>query len=77
MVLLEGGRVIVIGAAVGVAAAFWLTSVLESMLVDVTAFDTATFIGALSVLSIVSFAAVLIPALRATKLDPLLALQSE
>lgn len=77
MVLWAGGKVVVVGTAIGVAAAFWLTAVLQSMLVGVEAIDPLTFGTAVALLMGVSFAAILIPSLRATRLDPLIALQAE
>ena len=77
MVMVAGGKVVIVGALFGVVAAFWLTKSLQSMLVEVDAVDPLTFTGAVLVLLAVSFAAVLVPALRATRLNPMIALQSE
>lgn len=77
LVLGSGLRVVAVGATFGVVAAFWLTSALSSMLVDVSAIDPLSYLAAVAVLFLVSVAAILIPSLRATRLDPIIALQAE
>jgi putative ABC transport system permease protein len=77
LVLGAGLRVVIIGLAFGTAAAFWLMQMLESMLVGVSPVDPVSYAGAIAVLFVVSAAAIIIPALRATRLDPMIALQSE
>ena len=77
LVFTSGVRVVAIGVVVGVLAALLLTRTLGSMLVGVGATDPATFITAAVVLSAVSLIAILVPSLRATKLDPMIALQAE
>jgi putative ABC transport system permease protein len=77
LVLASGLRVVAFGAAFGLVAAFWLTGALSSMLVDVTAIDPLSYVVALGVLLVVSFAAMLVPSVRATRLDPNIALQAE
>ena len=61
--------------AIGLVAAFWLTRTLDSMLVDVSAIDPISFTVAAVVLLLVSLAAILVPSLRATRLDPMIALK--
>lgn len=61
----------------GVLASLLLTRMLESMLVEVNAIDPISFVGAVGVLVVVSFMAILVPSLRATRLDPMIALQAE
>jgi putative ABC transport system permease protein len=77
LVVMAGLRVVVIGLACGIAAALWLMRMLESLLVDVTPLDPVSYVGAVVVLFAVSMAAIIIPALRATRLDPMIALQAE
>jgi predicted permease len=77
LVLGAGFRVVCAGMLLGVIASLWLTRLLESMLVEVKAVDPISFIGAIAVLLVVSFAAILVPSLRATRLDPMIALQAE
>jgi putative ABC transport system permease protein len=73
----SGFRVVLAGGLVGFVAAFWLTRGLKSMLVDVTPTDPVTASLAAAALLVVTGAAVAIPALRATRLDPMIALQGD
>ena len=77
LVLSAGMQVVGVGIAGGVFAAFVLTRALQSMLVDVKPLDPLSYVGATLVLTLVSLAAIVVPARRATTLDPMLALQSE
>jgi ABC-type antimicrobial peptide transport system permease subunit len=77
LVIGAGLRVVLVGLAFGMAAAFWLTRLLQSLLVDVSPLDPISYAGAIVVLVAVSLAAIVVPALRATRLDPMIALQSE
>ncbi|HWH50185.1 MAG TPA: ADOP family duplicated permease [Gemmatimonadaceae bacterium] len=77
MVLAEGLRVVAIGTAFGLLGAFWSSSLLRSMLVDVTTTDPAAYVAAIAVLVVASMAAIIVPARRATQLDPMIALQAE
>jgi putative ABC transport system permease protein len=72
-----GLRVVAIGAAAGVVAGIALTRTMSAVLVDVTPNDPGTYAGALAVLGFVALAAILIPSIRATRLDPNVALQTE
>jgi len=66
-----------IGAAIGVAAAFQLTRALSGMLYGVTARDPLVFAGVPLLLIAVSVIASFVPARRATRIDPLVALRYE
>ena len=77
LVLASGLRVVGYGVVFGIVAVFWLSSALASMLVDVSAIDPLSYAAALVVLFVVSLAAILVPSLRATRLDPIIALQAE
>lgn len=77
MVVRQGIVLVAIGTAIGLAAAFFLTNLLASILFGVEARDPAVFIGAPLILAIISIAAVSIPALWASRVDPLSALRYE
>ncbi|PWT93384.1 MAG: ABC transporter permease [Blastocatellia bacterium] len=75
MVLRNGFMLAVSGIAVGLVASFALTRLMTSLLFGVSATDLSTFILDAAVLAIVALAACYIPARRATKVDPLVALR--
>jgi putative ABC transport system permease protein len=66
-----------IGVALGLAAALTMTRVMKNMLFNVSTTDPATFILIVLLLIGVALIAIYIPARRATKVDPLIALRSE
>jgi putative ABC transport system permease protein len=76
-VLREGLALPFIGLAVGVAASLALTRLLRASLYEVTATDPAVFVAAVVLLTLAAALACLIPALRATRVDPLEALRAE
>jgi putative ABC transport system permease protein len=67
----------VVGLTVGAVAARGLTRYLESLLFHVTAGDALTFIVVAVVLGLVALAATALPAIRAVRVNPMLALRSE
>jgi predicted permease len=77
MVLRMGLTLIGIGLAVGLAVSFAANRVLASELFGVTAHDPATFVGVALVVIAVGVAACWIPARRATRVDPVVALRFE
>ncbi|HXD48486.1 MAG TPA: ABC transporter permease [Gemmatimonadaceae bacterium] len=77
LVLAAGAKVVAIGLVLGMMGALLLTRSLASMLVGIGATDPATYASAIIVLVAASGCAILIPALRATRLDPNIALQAE
>ena len=73
----EGGRLVAIGMAIGLAGALILSRFMASALTEIGAFDFTTFVGSALVLTTAGLAATLIPALRATRIDPVEALRHE
>jgi len=75
LVLTRAMALAAIGIAIGVAGAIALTRYLTSMLFGVKPIDVVTFIAVAVVLALVVLVACLVPARRATKIDPLEALR--
>jgi putative ABC transport system permease protein len=77
MVLSEGLRMSFVGLALGIAGALALTRLISSFLFGVSATDAATFVSVCAVLIAAACAAAWIPARRAIKIDPAVALRQE
>ena len=77
MVVNQGMRPVVIGLAIGIAAAFALGRLLTSQLYEVSAHNPALLAGATVLLAAIALIACLLPARRATHVDPIQALRAE
>jgi putative ABC transport system permease protein len=77
LVIGQGIKLAVAGLALGIVAALGLTRILSSLLFGVSAHDPVTFGGVSLVLVIAGILACYIPARRATKVDPIIALRYE
>jgi predicted permease len=77
MVVLQGMRLALVGVLLGVAAAFFLARFLAAFLFGVETRDPLAFLGVPVLLSAVAFLAVWLPARRASRVDPIIALRSE
>ncbi|MCH7823913.1 MAG: ABC transporter permease [Acidobacteria bacterium] len=77
LVMRQSFKIAVFGLVVGVGAALGLSRFVESWLFGVSAFDTTTFVAVPAVLALVAMVACLVPALRATRVDPIEVLKAE
>ncbi len=77
LIFSQGMTQVIIGLAIGLAAAFGLTRALESLLVQVSPGDPVTLISVALVLTAAAVLGCLIPALRAMRVDPVVALRHE
>jgi ABC-type antimicrobial peptide transport system permease subunit len=73
----HGLKLIAVGLIAGIAAALVLTRLMETLLFDVRSNDPATLAGVAALIAAVAGAASLIPAFRATRVDPIVALKDE
>jgi ABC-type antimicrobial peptide transport system permease subunit len=76
-VLRSGLRLTVIGLAIGTAGAFVLTRSLSALLFEISPLDPLSYSAAVVLLALVSICACLVPAWRASRVDPIIAMQSE
>jgi ABC-type antimicrobial peptide transport system permease subunit len=77
LVVRQGMELAAIGILVGLAGAAALTRVMASLLFGVSATDALTFGAVAALLAAVAFVATVIPARRATRVDPMVALREE
>jgi len=77
MITSQGMRLALVGAGLGLVLALLLAKVMSSLLIGVSGYDITTFVIVAVVLSVVAFVASYLPARRATKVNPLIALRYE
>jgi ABC-type antimicrobial peptide transport system permease subunit len=77
LIISQGMKLVLIGIVIGLAGAFAVTRAVSSLLFGVGATDPVTFVGVAILLVAVALLACWIPARRAAKVDPLIALRSE
>ena len=77
LVMRDGTKIALFGIASGIAGGLALTRLMASLLFEVKPTDPATFAGVAILLALVALAACYIPARRATKVDPMVALRYE
>ena len=77
MVMSRGIRITLLGSALGLAGSLLLSRTLASVLFDVRPTDVSTYVLVFSVLAVTAMLATYVPALRATRVEPLIALRSD
>jgi ABC-type antimicrobial peptide transport system permease subunit len=75
MVVFQGMRLALVGVVIGIAAALALSRVIASFLYGVRAHDAGVFVSIPGLLSLVALFAVWLPARRASRVDPIIALR--
>ena len=77
LVVVQGMALVAIGVALGLAGAFALSRVMDNLLFGVSATDFATYLATAALLAGVALGACFVPARRAAKVDPMIALRYE
>ncbi len=77
MILREGGVLVALGLGLGVGGAFFTSGVIRGLLFGIAPRDPVTLIGVAVMMAAIGIAACWIPALRAARIDPAIAMRSE
>ena len=77
MVVVKGLLLAAWGSAIGLVACYWLSRFIASQLYGVTAYDPLTLVSVAAILAVVALVASFVPARRATRVNPLIALRYE
>jgi predicted permease len=77
MVVMEGMKPTLLGAAIGIVASLGLGRLVASLIFQVKPTDPLTFIAVAAVLALIALLACIIPAYRASRVDPVIALRNE
>jgi putative ABC transport system permease protein len=76
MILTEGGILLATGLALGVTGAFFAVGIMRGLLFGVAPHDPVTFVGVAAIMAVVGLIACWIPALRASRIDPAIAMRA-
>ena len=77
MILRQGMALALVGVVVGLFGALWLTRLLQQLLFEVAPTDPLTYLGVAVVLGLAALVACYVPARRASRVDPIIALRVE
>jgi ABC-type antimicrobial peptide transport system permease subunit len=77
MILGEGGVLLAAGLVLGIAGAFFAVRMIQGLLFGVTPHDPVTFLAVAGLMAAIGIGACWIPALRAARIDPAIAMRSE
>jgi ABC-type antimicrobial peptide transport system permease subunit len=77
MIIRKGMLLAALGTAIGIAGSLALGRIVRNILFQISPGDAATYVAVTAALLLVALAACIVPALRATRVDPLVALRSE
>jgi putative ABC transport system permease protein len=76
LILSETGVAVAVGVGMGIASAAFMTKLLTQWLYNVTPLDPLSFAAAIAIVTVMAFAASLVPSWRAVRIDPVQAIQT-